>query len=232
MLTIIAGEDTIQSRQKLQELKEQYRKKGYSIDHVTISEIADLLKTADGVTNLFGQESIYITENASSKYKGRAKTPYKEAVQEIAKSTSINLIDWEEGKSAYDLTTIKKIATSFYEAKPEKSIFELLDACYPGNLSEFLKSLVIVNSSQDIGFIYALLCRHVRKLYLTSEGVADTKTPPWQRGKLSFQAKKWDTMKLMKFYEGLARIDTSMKTSSTPYDLRKSLELLVCYYLK
>ncbi len=232
MLTIIAGEDTIRSRQKLQELKEQYRKKGYSTDQVNVSDIPELLKTADGVTNLFGQESIYITENASSKYKGRAKTPYKEAIQEIAKSTSIHLIDWEDGKSAYDLSAMKKIATSFYEAKPEKSIFELLDACYPGNLNDFLRYLTIVNSSQDIGFIYALLCRHVRKLYLASEGVVDSKSSSWQRGKLSFQAKKWDSTKLMKFYEGLARIDTSMKTSTTPYDLRKSLELLVCYYLK
>ncbi|QQS43628.1 hypothetical protein IPM65_05780 [Candidatus Roizmanbacteria bacterium] len=232
MLTIIAGEDTIRSREKLQELKEQYKQKGYSIDLVAIADIPDLLKNADGVTNLFGQESVYITENASSKYKGRAKTPYKDAVQQIAKSSVIHLIDWEEGKSSYDLATIKKIATTFYEAKPEKTIFELLDACYPGNLEDFLRSLEIVNASQDMGFIYALLCRHVRKLYLASEGIIDTKTPPWQRGRISFQAKKWDTQKLMKFYEGLARIDTSMKTNTTPYDLKKSVELLVCYYLK
>lgn len=232
MLTIIAGEDTATSRQKLQELKEQYRQKGYSIDVVSTADIPDLLKNADGVTNLFGQESIYIAENVSSKYKGRAKTPYKEAVQLIAKSNSIHLIDWEEGKSAYDLTTIKKIATTFYEAKPPKNIFELLDACFPGNLDSFLKTLAIVNTSQDIGFIYALLCRHVRKLYLASEGIIDSKTPPWQRGKLSFQAKKWDPKKLQKYYEGLARIDISMKTNTTPYDLRESIELLVCYYLK
>jgi len=232
MLTIIAGEDTVTSRHKLQELKEQYRKKGYSIDVVSTADIPDLLKNAEGVTNLFGQESMYIADNASSKYKGRAKTPYKEAIQEIAKSDSIHLIDWEEGKSAYDLTTIKKIATTFYEAKPPKNIFELLDACIPGNLNDFLKALAIVNTSQDIGFIYALLCRHVRKLHLASEGIIDTKTPPWQRGKLSLQSKKWDPKKLQKFYEGLARIDISMKTNTTPYDLRESIELLVCYYLK
>ena len=232
MLTIIAGEDSITSRQKLQELKEQYKQKGYSIEAVSVSDIPDLLKNADGVTNLFGQEAIYVTENASSKYKGRTKTPYKEAIQLIAKSTSIHLIDWESGKSAYDLSSFKKIATSFYEAKPAKNIFELLDACYPGNLVEFLKALAVVNATQDIGFIYILLCRHVRKLYLAAEGISDMKTPPWQRGKLTFQAKKWDPKKLMKFYEGLARIDVSMKTSSTPYDLKESIELLVCYYLK
>lgn len=232
MLTIIAGEDTIRSREKLQELKEQYKQKGYSIDLVAVADIPDLLKNADGVTNLFGQESVYMTENASSKYKGRAKSPYKDAIQQIAKSSSIILIDWEDCKSAYDLATVKKIATTFYEAKPAKTIFELLDACYPGNLAEFLRSLEIVHASQDMGFIYALLCRHVRKLYLASQGIIDTKTPPWQRGKLAFQAKKWDSQNLMKFYEGLARIDISMKTSSTPFDLKQSVELLVCYYLK
>lgn len=232
MLTIIAGEDTILSRQKLQLLKEQYKQKGYSIEQINSTDVPELLKNADGVTNLFGQESIYISENISSKYKGRAKTPYKEAVQYIAKSTSIHLIDWEDGKSAYDLATIKKITTTFYEAKPPKNIFDLLDAFYPGNLNDFLKALSVVNAAQDIGFIYTLLYRHVRKLYLASEGIVDSKTPPWQRGKRSLQAKKWDTKKLQKCYEGLARIDISMKTGTTPFDLRKSIELLVCYYLK
>lgn len=232
MLTIIAGEDTVVSRQKLQELREQYKKKGYSIDQVPVVEIPELLKNAEGVTNLFGQASVYIVENVSSKYKGRAKTPFKEAVQELAKSQSIHLIDWEDGKSAYDLSSLKKIATTFYEAKPAKNIFELLDACYPGNLTQFLQALEIVNQSQDIGFIYALLYKHIRKLILTAEGIADSKTPPWQRGKLTYQAQKWDKNKLIKFYEGLARIDISMKTSSTTYNLRESIELLVCYYLK
>lgn len=232
MLTVIGGEDSVASRHKLQELKEKYKTQGYSIDDVPAGDVPDLLKNAEGVTNLFGQESIYIVEKLSSKYKGRTKTPYKEAVQEIAKSSTIHLIDWESGKSAYELSSLKRIATAFYEAKPSQSIFELLDNCYPGNLKTFLRSIDEVNQSQDIGFIYALLCKHVRKLILAQADALDSKTAPWQRGKLKSQAARWEEKNLLKFYEGLARIDISMKTSSTSYDLRDSLELLVCYYLK
>lgn len=232
MLTVIGGEDSVASRQKLQELKSKYKAQGYSIDGVAPGDVPELLKNAEGVTNLFGQESIYIVEKLSSKYKGREKTPFKEAVQSIAKSTTIHLIDWESGKSAYELSALKRIATTFYEAKPSKSIFELLDSCYPGNLKQFLNAVEVVNQTQDIGFIYALLCKHVRKLILAQNNALDSKTPPWQRGKLKSQAALWKEENLLKFYEGLARIDISMKTSSTSYDLRASLELLVCYYLK
>lgn len=232
MLTLICGEDSVASRQKLQELKEKYKAQGYSINEVSAGDVPDLLSNAEGVTNLFGQESIYIVEKLSSKYKGRTKTPFKEAVQEIAKSTSIHLIDWESGKSAYELSALKRISTAFYEAKPSQSIFQLLDNCYPGNLKSFLRSIDEVNKTQDIGFIYALICKHVRKLILAQADALDNKTPPWQRGKLKTQASQWDEKSLIKFYEGLARIDISMKTSSTSYDLRASLELLVCYYLK
>lgn len=232
MLTIVAGEDSISSRKKLQELKEKYKTEGYSIESTAPADVPELVKTAEGVTNLFGQESIYVVEKLSSKYKGREKTAFKEAVQEIAQSTTIHLIDWESAKSAYELSALKRISTSFFEAKPQKGIFELLDACVPGNLSEFLNSVDQVNKTQDMGFIYALLCKHVRKLILASENALDSKTAPWQRGKLKTQAGTWDQIKLVKFYENLARIDISMKTSSTPYDLRGSVELLVCYYLK
>ncbi len=232
MLTIIAGEDSTASRNKLQELKNKYQNDNYSIQEVSPTDVPDLLKNAEGVTDLFGKESVYLVSNLSSKYKGREKTPFKDSVQELSQSTSIHLVDWENGKSAYELSGLKRIATTFFEAKPQKSIFELLDACVPGNLSAFLNVVDLVCKTQDIGFIYALLSKHVRKLILASENALDSKTAPWQRGKLKAQADRWDQKNLVKFYEGLARIDISMKTSSTPYDLRGSIELLVCYYLK
>jgi len=232
MLTIIAGEDTVQSRKKLQDLKEQYKTKGFAIGNVAAQDVPDLLKSAEGVVNLFGEESIYVVEKLSGKYKGRAKTPFKQAVQDIAKHSTIHLIDWESSKSAYELSALKRIATTFSESKPPKGIFELLDACIPGNLSGFLQAVETVSQTQDSGFIYAMLCKHVRKLILAAGDKLDSKTSPWQRGKLKSQASMWDTNKLMKFYEGLAGIDMSMKTSSTRYDLQGSIELLVCYYLK
>ncbi len=232
MLTIICGEDIAASRTKFQTLKQQYRTKGYAIQQVSASELPEILKSNEGVTDLFGQESVYAVENISSLYKGRGKTEFKTAVNELSNHASLHVLAWENGKSAYELSTLKKITTSFHESAPQQSIFQLLDATVPGNCNGFVQTLKTIHETQDIMFIYTLLWRHTRKLILASEGIFDKKTAPWQKGKLQAQAKRWSKDNLARFYEGLAKIDLGMKTSSSTFDVRESIEILACYYLK
>lgn len=232
MLSIVCGEDIQNARHKFHEILEKNKDAGYKIQHVKHNEIEELFKDAPGVIDLFGQQMVYETEFVSKKYKGRTKTTFKEAVQNIATDKSINLISWEGGFSAYDLQTIKKIATVFIEAKPSKSIFELLDNVYPRNLNSFLDILNIVSETSEDVFVYTMLRTHVRKLHLSAEGVIDTKSPPWQRGKIKFQSQKWDKEKLRTFYEKLLNIDISVRTGETTYGYLDSVKLLVCYYLK
>jgi len=232
MLTIIAGEDATSSREYQYQLKKSYAQKGFYTENIPIDQIEQIAKDDAPAENLFGQSTVYFVDSLSKKYKGRQKTAFKEAVISITKNSKICLVDWENGKSAYELSGLKKIATEFREFKPKKNIFELLESCYPGNLENFLSCIEIVSKSQEPTFIYAMLCKHVRKLIFASEDALDAKTQPWQRQKLYIQAGHWNKNNLMKFYEGLAKIDTAVKTSSTPYDLKSSLELLVCYYLK
>ena len=122
------------------------------------------------------------------------------------------------------------MVTEFKECKPEKSIFQLLDACYPGNLKEFMNAMNVVNASQDASFIYAMLCKHVRNIILAKENALGNMSP-WQKQGLYKLGKMWEMNKLIGFYEGLARIDIALKTGGSPYDVRKSLDILVCYYL-
>jgi DNA polymerase III delta subunit len=232
MLTIFAGEDSAASRRSFTSFIDSYKDKNYDIRSVSISEIESIALDDVGVTNLFGQEQIYTVENASKKYKGRVKTPYKTAVLTIAKDKNKMLIDWEDGKSAYDLSTFKRIATDFRESKAERSIFEVLDDCYPGNLRQFLASYHTVLKSSDASFIFAMLCRHIRKLIQAQSSVYEKGSQSWQRIKIDQQARLWDQKKLKTFYDGLARIDISSKSQSSPYDLSESLEVLVCYYLR
>lgn len=232
MLTIICGEDIPAARQHLVSLKQKYKEKGYTIQQVTVKDLPDVYKASQGVVDLFGQQSVYFVDSVSSKYKGRGKSPFKEAVQDMSKNAEVHVVSWEEGKSAYDLSTIKKIATKFEEYKPSKNIFQLLESCYPGNLTEFMSSLNIVSGSQDIMFIYTLLWRHVRKLMLAQENQFDKSVQSWQKARILQQAKSWDKKKLMYFYEGLIKIDQGMKTSTSTFDLKDSIEILACYYLR
>lgn len=232
MLTIICGEDVAASREKLRVLKQDYRTKGFLVQDVQIAELPEILKSNEGVTDLFGQESVYVVENLSSRYKGRGKSDFKTAVENLSKHKTLHIIDWENGRSAYELTTLKKLTTQFYESKPQQSIFSLLEIAIPGSVKPFISTLRGVHETQDSMFIYTLLWRHIRKLILAAEGIYDKKTAPWQRGKLQAQANRWQKDKLVSFYEGLAKIDFGMKTSSSTFDIRESIEILACYYLK
>lgn len=232
MLTIICGEDTAASREQLRTLKQNYKKKGFLVQYVTPKDLPEILKSNDGVIDLFGQESVYTVENISSVYKGRGKSEFKTAIDELSRHEKLHVIDWENGKSAYELTTLKKLTNSFYESKPQRSIFQLLDMTTPGNIQGFISTLRSVQETQDNMFIYTLLWRHVRKLLLAADGIFDKKTAPWQKGKLQTQARSWPKEKLVSFYEGLVKIDFGMKTSSSTFDIRESIEILACYYLK
>lgn len=231
MLTVICGEDSATARQALLKLKESYQKKGFTIQQVGINELTQIYNNNASVVDLFGQESVYFVDKVSSKYKGREKTPFKETIQEISKHKTIHVVDWEDGKSAYDISGLKRIASDFQEFKAAKSIFQLVESCYPGNLKEFLHSVHTVNKTQDDVFIFIMLSRQIRSLILAKENALDAKTNPWQKRNLMTQAKLWSIDKLVGFYEGLSRIDIALKTSSTPFELKKSLDILACYYL-
>lgn len=232
MLTIVCGEDIGTARNHFLKLKDDYKKKGFSLQDIDTSTLPDLYKNSQGVVDLFGRESIFVTNNLSAQYKGRTKTEMKDIIQKISSDTKFHILDWEGGKSAYDLTTIKKITSGFYEFKLSKSIFELLDATYPGNLKSFLRTLETISASQDIIFIYTLLWRHVRKLILAQKNIFDNKTQPWQRGRIQAQSNNWKENALLNFYNGLIRIDHGMKTGSSTFDVKESIEILGCYYLK
>ena len=135
----------------------------------------------------------------------------------------------EKGKQARQLK-LKDLA-KVYESKPTVSIFSLLESCYPGNKLGFIESLRTVYSSQDEMFILVMLFRHIRQLVLTANEVVSAKLPPWQKFKVIGQAKKWDKQKLTDFYSGLIKIEISSKTSTNPYGIAKSLEILACHYL-
>ena len=232
MLTVICGEDQETARKYLISIKDSFKKKGYSLMEVLVADLPEVYKNSSGVVDLFGQKTVYVVDGLSKQYKGRTKTAFKQTVDALVKDKNIHLIDWEAGKSGYILSTLKKLADSFQEYKPGKNVFQLLDSCYPGNLKSFLATLDVVLKTQEVMFVYTLLTRHIKKLLMATDGHFDSKTAPWQRGKLQSQARMWKMKQLVNFYDGLIRIDVATKSGSSTFDIRDSIEILACYYLK
>jgi len=232
MLTVIAGEDIVASRKKLLEIKKDYVSKNYNPVSLALSDILENIRTDEQEVNLFGDSSVYFIENLSKKYNGRQKNVFKDSIVEFSKNKNIALIDWEAGKSAYDISGLKRIATTFIEYKPSKSIFEVLDSCYPKNLKIFIKSYRELTLTQDEMFIFTMLVKHIRNLILAKVAALPPTIKPWQRSKLTQQSALWTEENLVSFYDGLAKIDIALKTGTSSYTIGQSLELLLCYYVR
>ncbi len=220
MLTIICGEDNVESRNYFLTLKENFRKKGYEIQNVNSLEI-------DDVPSLFAQKRIYFIENLNKKI-NKKNLKITRNIKNIIENKEIEIVDWEDQISAREL---KITGAAVKEFKPAQNIFKLIDTCYPGNMTNFLKILHEMPPKIEEGFIYIMLTRHIRNLLLVKSGTGNAKLSPWQEAKLRNQARFWTTEQLIAFYDGLFRIDVSSKTGNNPFSYTKSLDILTQYFL-
>lgn len=229
MIMTVCGEDSVSSREYVYRLKQEYKDKQYDVMSVKVKDLIELLKGESYSSSLFDLPTVYFIEQLSG-YLARNKS--KEAQQPldaISTNSNVTIINWEADKPARDLRS--KLLGTIKEFKPASSVFALLETCYPGNLQSFITTLQSVVEHQDELFVFTMLSRHIRLLIKASSRVLPADLPSWQKGKLIGQSSKWDTKKLIQFYEGMIRIDRSLKTSSNTHGLMKSIELLSCYFL-
>jgi len=210
-----------------------YREKQVEIIALPASSVLDVKKGLADNLSLFASQKLFCIENLEKySFKKSTKTTKNEvyeALVAISSDASIVLLDFEDEKEARELK-LKDLATVL-ESKPATSIFKLMDECIPTNKEQFIKSLRVVCQTQDEMFVFIMLMRHVRQLVLAAHDSLSSKLPPWQKGKVLAQAKKWDKKLLTNFYSNLIKIEINAKTSSDPYGIRKSLEILACHYL-
>lgn len=229
MLTIICGEDSIASREYFINLKKGYGAKGYEVYHLAAGEFQEINRWLADSLSLFSQKLVFFTENLSKNYSRRGNPGIDKSIYRLIDTKEAEVIDWEEFTPARELKLLKGAAVK--EFKPDMSIFKLVDACYPGNLKNFLRILNDLPIKIDDGFIFIMLARHIRNLLLIKSGETNSKLQSWQVYKLKGQARHWELNSLTSFYDGLHRIDVSSKTGRNPFSIKKSLEILACYFL-
>ena len=233
MITIFCGEDSVSARRAYIQTIEKYKSENAEIISLLVSSVLDIQKGLADNLSLFSSQKVFTVENLEKSGFKKSTKAKKDSVYEsivaIATNTSVMVLDFEEGKQARQLK-LKDIA-KVNESKPSTSIFKLLDECYPGNKLLFIAALRTVCETQDEMFVFVMLFRHVRQLVLASNDSLPLKLPPWQKYKIQGQAKKWKKNMLMDFYSGLIKIEINSKTSSNPYGIAKSIEILACHYL-
>lgn len=229
MLTIICGEDSISSRNYFTDQQKLLKEKNFEIVNIDYHEVLELDETGSSERSLFASKRAYFTQSLNKKVFKKMSDRNEKKIKAIIASKEIQVFDWEEETSSRDLKSIKGIIVK--EFKPSQNIFKLLDSCYPGNLKTFVNSLNILSESTEDIFIFIMLARHMRNILSVKMGEKIPKLMSWQIAKLSNQAKYWRLENLINFYQGLHRIDVNSKTNGTPFSVKKSIEILACYYL-
>ena len=233
MIYVFCGEDSINARLSFNRKIDTYRKLEAEIVSVSAASIVNLKEGIGDNMNLFAKQTVFCVEGLEKtgfkkSSKARQDKMY-EALVVLAQDKNIIILDFEEGKQGRQLK-LKDLAT-IYESKPSVTIFNLVESCIPGNKNGFIQSLKSVCITQDEQFVFIMLYRHIRLLILAQSNDPSFKLPPWQKYNIIAQAKKWNKQSLLGFYSGLIKIEITSKTSTNPFGVRKSLEILACHYL-
>lgn len=230
MLIIICGEDSVESRKYYTDQQRLLKEKDCEIVNVDYHQVLKLDETGASESSLFSTKRAYFTQSLNKKVFKKMSEANEKKMKALSASKEIQIYDWEEDVQARAIKTTPGVVIK--EFKLSQTIFKLLDSCYPGNLKTFLTTLnILTESSEDI-FIFIMLARHMRNILSVKMGEKIPKLASWQIAKLSNQAKYWEEKNLINFYQGLHRIDVNSKTSGTPFSIKKSLDILACYYLK
>lgn len=233
MIHIYCGEDTVASRKAFIDAIQSYKSQSYEVISLTAASLLDLPRGLSESVSLFSDKKVFSVENVEKlglkKSTKNIKNELYEVLLRFSKDKQVEIIDYEDGKSAR-LLKLKDIAV-VHESKPGLSVFQFIELCVPGNKKKFVDSLRLLAEDQEPLFIFIMLSRHIRQIVLAQKNCLSPKMAPWQKFKVQGAAKKWTEAALLGFYEGLIKIEIGIKSSSNPYGVVKSLEILACHYL-
>lgn len=218
MLKIICGDNEIASREYFVNLKKELKEKGYEILTIDSGKFLEEISSLKDNLSLFSSKKAYFTENVFKKYSRNKK--FKEILKEFEEKDEL-LVIWEKLTSR-EISVDKKYIIEF---KLPENIFKLLDSFYPGNFKSFHKFLEKVSEKVPEYLIFYMLVQRVHLLMAIKFGI-NMNLPSWQLKKLKFQANLWTIDQLYSAVEGLFKVDVRLKTSTTPFSLIDSLDIL------
>lgn len=224
MLTIIHGDDIVQSRKYFLEIKKSQKDAVSFSSDVTLTDLTQSLEGG----GLFGEEKIIFIENLLSKRK------QSKDLQEI-----LDFIQLKKGERTICLWEEKEILkgklSHFTNASIKhfplpQTIFQFLDSIVPGNKKSVLYFHETLKTV-DIEIILFMMIRLVRTLLNlgdVSEEIDEVKRmSPWQRQKLQKQHRFFSQKQLIKLHNDLFEVDFKNKTGALSGDLPTAIDLIL-----
>ncbi len=221
MKTFLHGENIVESRNELQNIRTQHKGEIINLNgkNVALTELKQALESM----SLFGQDRLVIIENLISR---QSKTQLKEVIDYItSEKTSVNIVIWE-GKEVGKILLRKFTSWDIQLFKIPKVLFTFLDSITPGNAQRMLELLINSRKSNEDMFIFLMIVRQIRLLLLAKDRGL-TGMPPWIAGKISRQSSSFSKEQLINLYKKLLLIDIGQKTGKASFNLNQELDLFV-----
>lgn len=213
MTILIHGDDTEAALNRLLEIKKKYAE---ALTVVAKEATPVSLEEAFASQSLFGDQKIIIIENPGSNKKlfETAHLQGETLLYESRKLVSAEITGFQ-----------KKIPDIMVEEfKLDPVVFKFVESLAPKNQKIMLPlwQKYIANEEPEIAL--AMLARQIRLLL---GGDDFDKLSPWQKQRISTQAKLFTPQQLITFHSKLLEVDFKNKTGQAPLDLASSLELLL-----
>lgn len=223
MMTIIHGENTILSRNKLVDLLNQKKQKAKHIHRLDAKELTEAeLETILGESDLFGTQKIVVIEGLHSLPKS---TKQKNLLKMCAQSQTHEIILWE--KRELTATMLKGFPNAeIFGFKASKTLFTWLDSLgKKDDESKKIKLLQEAITSDGEYFCFIMLIRQLRMLIQAKTG-EKIGGAPFMIAKLQKQAQQFSIEQLLRLYKQLLTFDYAQKTSKNILSMNQWLDLL------
>jgi len=228
MLTIICGENTIEAYNFFLKKKKEFIDKNYEVLETDLLKIEELIHWQSNNLSLFVNKKVFFTRNLNKKINKKNEKNLK-IINKIINDKNIDLFDFEENIEKKNLKIQKNVLIK--EFKLPISIFNFLDNIYPGNLKNVIKNLNIISKTTAVEVIFFMITKRIRQLLMIKLNQKIDGLKLWQLKKLDYQTKLWPKETIIRFYQSLFQLEIKIKTNINPFDLKKSLELLISYLL-
>ncbi len=225
-MIILHGDNTLDSRQRLRELKGAFTKnpdtqivelKGNRLS------LTQLIQATQG-NSLFGFDRLIVIEKLFTGQPSKAK---QEVIDFFKKEGLENLIVWEDKQ--IDGRKIASLKAKVEVFKIKSSLFSFLDAFQPQFQKE--KTLLFHQTLNDspVELVFFLLAKRVAQLIVAkdSQGKSLESMAPWQKKKILDQAEQFSLSQLLWLYRQLLLIESSQKTGRSKLGLDWQVDLLL-----
>ncbi len=217
-IVLICGDDTVASKNRYFEIKTKSAAKGFEIINAAAANLT--------FNSLFTDKILFCIDDAK-----KINLVQIEKITQDYKNSDINLLIWKSGSADAKLLKILGKETKVEKFDLPKIIFQLVENFYPGNAEKFKKLLTEFLKDENVEFLFTMLIRQIKELYLFHiDKKAFEKFPIWRANKIKSQAEKFDLQNIKDLIIEMADLDIKVKTSKV--DLLIALDILIAKYLK